>query len=144
MERIRSCEESVFLTTLSIDSDISAGTDLLGKSVTDLQSGVIVGDSQIVGTLKYVDDYTGFSGDPNEQEGNFLVLHCEAADTVDSLSVEVINGTVGHPVTLDEDGIAVLRIADKFRQKIRFAAYKDDESCTKTFDLSGLTLESEV
>lgn len=144
MERIRSCEESVFLTTLSIDSDISAGTDLLGKSVTDLQSGVIVGDSQIVGTLKYVDDYTGFSGDPNEQKGNFLVLHCEAADTVDSLSVEVINGTVGHPVTLDEDGIAVLRIADKFRQKIRFAAYKDDTSCTKTFDLSGLTLESEV
>lgn len=97
-----------------------------------------------MGTLKYVDDYTGFSGDPNEQKGNFLVLHCEAADTVDSLSVEVINGTVGHPVTLDADGIAVLRIADKFRQKIRFAAYKDDKSCTKTFDLSGLTLESEV
>lgn len=144
MERIPESEESVFLTTLSIDSDISAGTDLLGKGVTDLQSGVIVGDSQIVGTLKYVDDYTGFSGDPNEQKGNFIALHCEAADTVDSLSVEVINGTVGHPVTLDADGIAVLRIADKFRQKIRFAAYKDDKSCTKTFDLSGLTLESEV
>lgn len=143
MERIPACEKGVFLTTLSIDSDIAAGTDLLGKSVTDLQSGVTVGTSQITGTLKYVSGYTGFSGDPAEQEGNFLVLHCEAADEVDSLSVEVINGTVGHPVTLDSDGIAVLRIADKFRQKVRFAAYKDSDTCTRTFDLSGLTLESE-
>ena len=63
---------------------------------------------------------------------------------MDSLSVELINGTVGHPVTLDADGIAIVRISDKIRQKIRFAAYKDDKSCTKTFDLSGLTLESEV
>ena len=144
MERLRSREESVFLTTLSIDADISAGTDLLGKTVADLQSGVKIGDSQIVGTLKYLSDYTGFSGDPAEQKGNYIALHCASSETVDSLSVEVINGTVGHPVTLDADGIAVLKIADKNRQKIRFAAYKDDQSVTKTFDLSGLTLESEV
>ena len=131
------------MTTLSIDADIAAGTDLLGKHVSDLQSGVIIGDSQIVGTLKYVKNYTGFSGDPAEQNGNYIVLHCTSSETVDSLSVEVVNGTVGHPVTLDVDGIAVLKIADKFRQKIRFAAYKDDKSVTKTFDLSGLTLESE-
>lgn len=144
MERIYPREESVFLTTLSIDADISAGTDLLGKHVSDLQSGVIIGDSQIVGTLKYLSDYTGFSGDPAEQKGNYIALHCGSSETVDSLSVEVINGTVGHPVTLDADGIAVLKIADKVRQKIRFAAYKDNKSVTKTFDLSGLTLESEV
>ncbi|MBO4681691.1 MAG: hypothetical protein J5623_07285 [Clostridiales bacterium] len=132
------------MTTLSIDADISAGTDLLGKHVSDLQSGVIIGDSQIVGTLKYLSDYTGFSGDPNEQKGNYIALHCTSSETVDSLSVEVINGTVGHPVTLDGDGIAVLKIADKVRQKIRFAAHKDDQTVTKTFDLSGLTLESEV
>lgn len=144
MERLRSCEESVFLTTLSIDADISAGTDLLGKHAADLQSGVIIGDSQIVGTLKYLSDYTGFSGNPDEQRGNYIALHCTSSETVDSLSVEVINGTVGHPVTLDGDGIAVLKIADKIRQKIRFAAYKDNKSVTKTFDLSGLTLESEV
>ena len=107
MERLRSCEESVFLTTLSIDADISAGTDLLGKHAADLQSGVIIGDSQIVGTLKYVSDYTGFSGNPDEQTGNYIALHCASSETVDSLSVEVINGTVGHPVTLDSDGIAV-------------------------------------
>ena len=144
MERLHPREKGKFLTTLSIDADIAAGTDLLGKHVSDLQSGIIIGDSQIAGTLKYVTGYTGFSGDPAEQSGNYIVLHCESSETVDSLSVEVINGTVGHPVTLDEDGIAVLKIADKFRQKVRFAAYKGTKSVTKTFDLSGLTLESEV
>lgn len=132
------------MTTLSIDADISAGTDLLGKHAADLQSGIVIGNGQIAGTLKYVTGYTGFSGDVAEQSGNYIALHCSSSETVDSLSVEVINGTVGHPVTLDEDGIAVLRIADKIKQKIRFAATKGTQTATKTFSIEGLTLESEV
>lgn len=93
--------------------------------------------------MKYVTGYTGFSGDPTEQSGNYLALHCESSETVDSVSVELIGGTVGHPVTLDEDGIAILRISDKIHQKVRFAATKDSDTVTKTYTIDGLHLESE-
>lgn len=142
MERLYPREEGgFFLTTLSVDTDIAAGTDLLGKHIADLQSGIVIGDSQITGTLKYLSDYTGFSGDPNEQKGNFIALHCTSSEAADSISVELINGTVGHPVNLDEDGIAILRISDKIRQQIRFVATKGTKHASKTYTIDTLTLE---
>lgn len=52
---------------LSVDADIPAGTNLLGKSVTDLQSDIVLGDGEITGALKHVTGYTDFSGDASEQ-----------------------------------------------------------------------------
>ncbi len=52
--------------------------------------------------------YTGFSGDPEEQEGNYLALHFED-DNATSISVQVV-GSDHAPVTLDEDGLLVIRI----------------------------------
>ena len=130
------------MITLSVDADISAGTDLLGKSVTDLQSDIVIGDSAITGTLKYVTGYTGFSGDATEQSGNYIAFHAEAPGA-DSITMELINGTVGHPVTLDSDGLAVIRITDKATQKIRLVAYEGDNTVVKEYDLSGLTLNAE-
>ena len=132
---------NVFLITLSVDSDISAGTDLLGKSVSDLQTGITIGDNAITGTLKYVADYTGFSGDVSEQSGNYLALHCEAAGS-DRITVELINGTVGHPVQLDDDGLIVVRITDKTTQKIKVVAYEGANTVEKVYDLTGLTLNN--
>lgn len=48
--------------------------DLLGKYASDLQKDVTVSANNILGTLKYVTDYTGFSGDPELQEGNYLAI----------------------------------------------------------------------
>lgn len=105
-----------------------------------MQSGVIVGDSAITGTLKYVSDYTGFSGDPELQSGNYLVIHSTA--NVEGATITV---TVTNPVTLDADGIAVLRIADKDTQTVTVTASKEGyESTTKVFTLSGLTCEEET
>lgn len=96
--------------------------------------------SKLTGTLHYLDDYTGF--DSELYEGNYICLHAESEDS-DSITVEVINGTLGHPVTLDADGLAVLRITNKNTQKIRFVSTGGGQTRTKTFDLSGLTLETE-
>ena len=76
--------------------------------MSDLQEDVVVSNGVINGTLHYVTGYTGFSGDPEEQEGNYLALHFEAEDAT-SISVHAIGSEMA-PVTLDEDGILILRV----------------------------------
>ena len=115
--------------------------DLLGKSVGDLQTGVTVGRSAVTGTLKYVDDYTGFSSNVNEQQGNYLVLHAAAGEGVENpvITAEIIGGDHG-PVTLDPDGILIARIKN-VAQKVKFTATADGhEPTTKTFNLASLIL----
>lgn len=135
---------------MSVDADISTSQDLLGKIVTDLQEDIIVSDDGaagtvdgISGTLKHVTGYTGFSGDPNEQSGNYLVIHCEVPDVADAtITAEIIGGHHG-PVTLDDDGILIARI-ESTTQSIKVTASKTGrESVVKTFALTNLTLEGE-
>lgn len=132
-----------FLITLSVDADIPAGTDLLGKSATDLQSDIVIGEDSITGTLKYVTGYTGFSGVVEEQSGNYLAFHSATNIVADSITIELVNGATGHPVTLDSDGLAVVRITDKDTQYLRVVAHKDGAVAIKEYDLSELTLNEE-
>ena len=93
----------------------------------------------MTGTLKYVSDYTGFSSDPALQSGNYLVIH--AASELEDVTFTV---KVTNPVTLDEDGIAVLRIADKSTQTVTVVASKEGyDSTTKVLTLTGLNCEEE-
>lgn len=119
--------------------------NVLGKLVSELQSSdVTVGDSEITGTLHYVTGYTGFHGsDPLEQEGNFLALKINATTVEDvTTAVELVGGTKG-PVTLDSDMNIVLHIQNKNTESVKVTVTKGDESETKTYGLSGLTLEPE-
>ena len=59
---------------VTINFDIAAGADLLGKVVGDLQKNVAESAKSVIGTLKYVEEYTGFSSDPKQQQGNFLAF----------------------------------------------------------------------
>ena len=125
---------------MSVDASIAADEDLFGKTVNDLQSNVTVGRNTIKGTLKHVADYTGFSSDTSLQSGNYLVIHAEVPDEENvTISVKVTN-----PVTLDADGIAVLRIADKNSQTVTVVASKDGyDSVTKVFRLNELVCRTE-
>ena len=130
------------MITLSVDADISGETDLLGKSVTDLQEDITVSDDAITGTLKFATGYTGFSGDENLQSGNYLVIHAEA-DEGAVISAEVIGGYSG-PVTLDTDGILIARI-ESTSQSIRFVGMKAGKvTAVKTLSLSDVTLTPET
>ena len=125
---------------LTVDADIDPETNLLGKVVTDLQADVEIEDDTISGTLAYVDDFTGFSGDPALQEGNYLVLHAEVPD-VDDVTIKV---TLTETKPLDADGIILARITDKDSQTLTVVASKEGcEPVTKVFTLTGLTLETE-
>ena len=125
--------------SLTVAADVPAGTDLLGKSVTDPQSDVFIGPEQITGKLKYVTGYTGFSGDPAEQSGHYLVTHSTATEGA-AIKAELLGGTSGE-VTLDEDGILITRVTST-SQKLKITASKQGITpAVKIFDLTALELE---
>lgn len=122
-----------FDKTLVTDVSIASDTDLLGKVISDLQSDIVIGENEITGTLKYVTGYTGFSGEPELQSGNFLALHITTNDGA-PISVELIGGMYG-PATLDEDGLIILRIANK-EQRVKITS----GSMTKEYSLANINL----
>ena len=123
------------------DADIDADENLFGKVVSDLQDEIAIDSSNVIsGTLNYVDDYTGFSGDPELQQGHYLALHFAAPNYPNA----TITVTVTNPVTLDEDGIVVLYIRNKDSQTITVVANNGITSITKVYRLTGLTLEPEA
>lgn len=128
----------------NVGTDIPADFDLLGKTIGDLQTGVVFGENAVTGTLKYVTGYTGFDSNPDNQVGNFIAFKSETPNlSTETITVEVVNGYSG-PVTLDSDGVAILRIADKDTQSIKVTATRAGlTTWTKTYDISGLTVQSE-
>ena len=114
---------------------------LFGKTVNELQSDVVVSDDEVTDTLKYVDGYVDFSSNVSEQSGNYLALKIEAEPAEAETVVELVGGTKG-PVTLDDDMNIVLLIKNKDTQSIKVTTTHNKESITKTYGLSGLTLET--
>lgn len=110
--------------------------------MTDLQADIEVGDDAITGTLKHVTGYTGFSGDPAEQEGNYLALHF-ASEEGATITAELVGGAAG-PKVLDADGLAIFRISDKATQTIKVTAEAEGRTAAELdFGLTGLTLLEE-
>lgn len=127
--------ESMYLDMEPIDGSETQ----YGKSVSDLQTGIVVNEDSIAGTLKYVTGYTGFSGDPDEQKGNFIALQFDAPSGA-TTTVELLGGKhEGSPVTLDSDMTAVFQIANK-SQKIRVVSSNDGMEIAKTYSLRLLKL----
>ena len=136
------------LIGLVVDTDIDADTDLLGKVIGDIQTGVHIYKNSIEGTSYYVDEYTGFSGDTTQQQGHYIVLHAYVPGSnyeyADGVRITVTGGTSG-PVTLDSDGILVFHFKnDNKNQVITFTASKEgSESYSRSFDLSRIFLSKD-
>lgn len=124
------------MTSFTVSPETDEAGSLLGKLASDLQTGVTISGDVISGQLKYVSGYTGFSGNSAEQEGNYLALKVETDNAEDVITVELLGGTVGHPVTLDSDRNIVLRIANT-TQKVKVVV---NGTATKTYELTGLEL----
>lgn len=92
--------------------------------------------------MKHVTGYTGFSSNTSEQSGNYLALKIEAEPAEAETVVELVGGTKG-PVALDDDMNIVLLIKNKDTQSIKVTVDDGDNSTTKTYGLTGLTLETE-
>ena len=109
----------------------------MGKSASDLQTGVTFNqDGTVTGTLQNVTDYTGFSGNVEEQSGHYIAFHAEVPDEEDV----TITAKINNISTLDSDGIAVFRVTDLTKPLIVTASKDGETSVSKSFDLSSLTL----
>ena len=117
-------------------------TELLGKTVADLQENVAISGREITGTLKLVTDYTGFSSATDEQSGNYLALHVTQEPEDATVTVELIGGKNG-AVELDDDGLIALKIADTAKQSVKVTVTNGEDTATKTYSLKGLTLATE-
>ena len=135
-------EDANELSGLVVDADIADSVDLLGKTASDLQTGVTVKGGRIAGTLKYVTGYTGFSGLEEEQSGNYLALHAYIPD-IEDYTLKVKVSTKAGETTMDDDGLHVLRIRNGVSGlRMTFRASKAGlPDVVRTFDLSGLTLK---
>lgn len=119
------------------DGDVT----LFGTKVSDMQEDVVVGDDEIVGTLKYLD-----SGDlvTTWGAGNFMALTFINNDFSKYSSVKVgmdpsqSSGLV--EIINDPDKNGVFKVTNKDTQvfKIVYTDAETGETNTQTFDLSGL------
>lgn len=126
---------------MSVQADTHAS--VLGYTVSNLQSDVAVNSNDISGTLAYVTDFTGFSGDPDLQKGNFLALSFDSDPAADKMTVQLIGAKVNPAeLELDSDKDCVFRITDKDAQRIVFRAYKGGEVSTRSYSLKNLVLEA--
>lgn len=124
---------------MSLDANIGASIDLLGKHVSDLQADVEVANNAISGKLHYVEGYTGYSGDPDLQEGNYLALKVGGVPADAKIKVELLGGQSGE-ATLDADRLFIGRITAT-TQEVKVEAIKGEDVLTQIYTLSGLTLE---
>ena len=131
--------------------DVTAETstqEVLGKLVSDVQSDVSIASGVISGTLKYVTDYTQFSGEPELQQGNFLILKFNADDwsAYTSVKVGLVPSAIGMDLVEikdDPDKNGVYRVTDAATQKFKVVATDGDNTTTQIYSLVGLRCLSE-
>ncbi len=116
----------------------SPEANLLGKRVRELQRGVTVFENQVAGQLNYVTGFTGFSGDTEEQSGNYLALKFTAAD---GATTTVQKNDSETATTLDSDMNCIFRVTANTKT-ITVTSTKSGQSVTKVLDLSGLVCKS--
>ena len=127
-----------FVYNLTIDVQAEDPTiTVLGKLVSDVQQNVFVNDNSIQGTLKYVSNWTGYSGDPEENSGYFVVLKYEASDGA-TTTIQTIGGYHDDLIKpLDVDMQSVTKFKDN-KQKLKIVTTLEGETITKILSFSGL------
>ena len=130
----------LFLVDVSMEAE-DGDVTLFGTKVSDMQEDVVIGDDEIVGTLKYLD-----SGDlvTTWGAGNFMALNFVNNDFSKYSSVKVgmdpSQGSGLVEIIDDPDKNGVFKVTNKDTQvfKIVYTDAETGETNTQTFDLSGL------
>lgn len=112
---------------------------IFGHTVSTLQSGIVVSDGRITGTLKHV-----ASGSLPDVwgAGNFLALDFSNGDEGATAHFVGLSPSVSSGIVqLDSDMDAAFKITDPEKQKLLVISSNDVSSKTTVYDLSGLVLE---
>lgn len=114
---------------------------LFDTKVSNMQSGVNVSDGAIIGTLKFIQGGIAQSG-PLAGDGNFMALKFVDNNEADSIKVGLDPSAGTGLVELDEDMNAVFKVSAT-TQKLKVVTTVNGVQKVQSFDLSGLTLETE-
>ena len=115
-----------------------------GAKGNTLQKEMAVSDGAITGTLKFVSGGLAPSGYLSG-DGNFMALKFENAGS-DKIEVGLVPSQGSGMVTLEEDGVAVFKVAGVYQEQqqvLKVITTENGVSKTQTFDISELTLETE-
>lgn len=127
------------MISLSVDAG-DGETQYYGHAANELQSGIVVSDNAIVGTLNKVPGIVNFKGDTSDYH---LVLTLKA-DGADKLETKMTGGSlVMKDYVTVTDGFCMYSITNKDQQKIYVKATKNGKSVEKIYSLTGLTLAEE-
>lgn len=122
---------------VKVSEKVAKATDsILGKTDTDLQENVeISDDGKVTGKSKYVKGFTGFSSNPELQNGNYLALKIAEAETKD------VRVRLNEEKKVDpSDQVVVFRLDEQtIHQPV--IVYIDRKEAYR-LDLSGLELEA--
>ena len=134
--------KGVTATTVAAEN---GNTTVFGKKVSTLQSSISVANGAITGTLKFIEG--GFPGDgPLSGDGYFLALKFTDTNTGTSsikLGLVPTIGTGFVELLGDPDMNCVFKITDKSAQVLYVKTTVGNLERIQSFDLSGLTLQSE-
>lgn len=121
---------------------------LFGTKVSAMQTGLTVADGAITGTLKFIAGGLAQSG-PLAGDGNFMALKFVDTNNAESIKVGLVPSAsgmelqelVGDP---DQNGVwKVTGLVSGVQQVFKVVTTVNDVVKTQTFDLTGLTLETE-
>ena len=112
----------------------AGGTMRYGLDVDNLQEGIQISDDAISGKLKKVKEYPQFGDEKASEPGHYLALDIEVPEG-ETVTTKIEGGTKPDYVDVTSDKFCV-------SQKIKVKTRKGEEEVEKTYDLTGLTLDS--
>ena len=128
------------MTSLSIKPEDEGG-DALGKTVSELQTGVTIAGLNISGTLHKQTGFTAF--DPKNADGHFLVLHVDYPEDAE-VKFTLEGGSTKDKKFPKNDHQLVVKIKDAASQKLKLDITRDGATGSVTYDLSGLVLDGDA
>lgn len=121
----------------------SGSTTLFGTDVSDMQTGLTVGDNAITGTLHYLSEgqLVDAWGAGYFMALKFTDLDEEATSVMVGLDPSEGSGLV--EILTDPDKNGAFKVTNKDTQVFKVVTTDGENTKTQTFDLSGLTLEAQ-
>lgn len=126
------------MTGLTVEAE-DGETNIFGRKVKTMQTGITITGNAITGTLKYL------SSGAIAQDwgaGHFICLKVSDADPSKSVKIGLNPSQSSGLVQIDEDKNGVFKVTDKDTQRFAVLQNESGNTLLQQFDLSGLTLEA--
>ena len=126
------------MTGLTVEAE-DGETNIFGRKVKTMQTGITVSGNAITGTLKYL------SSGAIAQDwgpGYFIVLKVPDADPTKSVKIGLNPSAGTGLLQIDNDKNGVFKVSDKDHQRFAVLQNENGNTLLQQFDLSGLTLEA--